>query len=205
MPRRITLTIATLACLGCASAAPGNLPPIERTTPEARSEPEVVQAPTEEPAPGDERTEPTDPAALSVRLTLDHPVMPAMTSPSASVEARLDMTLHVRGPAGATVTMVVPMAFELEWSLTASDGTVWQPVFYPPPMPRPGGPPTTTVTIPASGEIAVGAVHGISGFRRPGDTSFQDGLPAGRYEVVVRRIDVGGVRRDAPPMTLIVR
>lgn len=145
-------------------------------------------------------------AALTPRLALEHPTIPAMTSPSGSVEARLDAVLFVRGTPGTELTMVVPVAHELDWTLTAADGTTWQPMFLPPPMPRPGGPPTTTVQIPSSGEVRVGVVHGISGFQRPGASDWQEGLPAGTYQVLVAGFDLGdGVRRAAPPMTLTVR
>lgn len=199
------MTIAAATLLACAGAEPAAQETPAPAAQEPAEAPEPVEADPVVEAE-DEVTDPsTEPAGLSARLTLDHPVIPAMTSPSRNEQARLDMTLHVLGPAGTTVTMVVPMAFELEWRLTASDGTRWEPVFYPPPVPRPGGPPTTTVTIPENGEVRVGTVHGISGFRRPGATSFQDGLPAGRYEVAVGSINIGGVQHDAPPMTLTVR
>jgi len=54
--------------------------------------------------------------------------------------------------------------------------------------------------------VRVGVVHGISGFRRPDASDWQEGLPAGVYEVAVRGFDLGdGVPRAAPPVMLTVR
>jgi len=132
--------LAALSLLACGGAEP--------TTRDDEEEPAMSD---EGSAAEDAPEAAAEPAERSPRLVLDHPTIPAMTGPSAAEEARLDATLYVRGAPGTTLTMVVPLAHELQWTLTARDGTTWEPVFLPPPMPRPGGPPTTTVTIPEGG------------------------------------------------------
>lgn len=143
---------------------------------------------------------------MRARLVLVHPVMPAHGDPMRDPTARLDARLIVEGPPGARTEMVLPLASELDWSLTAADGSRWTPTFLPPPVPRPGGPPRTRVVIPEAGEVEVGTVHGVSGFSREGADDWQEGLPAGTYVVNVSGIDLGdGVGRAAPPFTLTVR
>lgn len=188
--------IATLLLVGCGGAAPAT----GEDTAASEGEPD-----REEEAPMTDQT-PAPDGSIGVRLALDNPRIPAMTSPATATEARLDATLFVRGAPGTSLTFVLPVAHELDWTLTAADGERWEPTFLPPPVPRPGGPPTTTVTIPESGEVRVGVVHGISGFRRTGADDWQEGLPAGTYEVRVSGFDLGdGARRAAPPVTLTVR
>lgn len=201
--RRLFMILAAATLLACGGAEPSR----EESTVDDTTEPEAEA--TADPVPATDPTPAADPppnGELAVRLALVRAQIPAMTSPMSSEDARLEATLFVRGAAGTSVTTVVPMAHELDWVLTAGDGTRWEPMFLPPPMPRPGGPPTTTVTIPDSGETQLGTVHGISGFRHPGNTDWQEGLPAGTYEVRVSGFDLGeGARRDAPPVTLTVR
>jgi len=200
---RATLFAAALALAACGAAEQAEPAPAPTTVDPESDEP-AEEEPVEDDPP--ERAEPPADARLAARLVLEHPTIEANGSTSRDEGARLDATLFVSGAPGTVVTMVLPVASELEWTLTAEDGTTWEPVFLPPPMPRPGGPPRTTVTIAASGEAEVGVVHGISGFRRPGATDWQEGLPRGTYEVRVTGFDLGdGVSRAAPPMTLTAR
>lgn len=211
---RALLPLLLLAACGSTDA------PASTTSAEAAEEPEeptdVAAIPEEalEVATPEEAVDDAEVAtvgdSLSVRVVLDRATMPANANPSVDLSARLDATLHLRngGDEAVTVDTVIPAAFELEWTITASDGTVWRPTFLPPPVPPPGGRPRTTVTVPAGGEAEVAALHGISGFRRetaaPGSRM---PLPAGTYEVVVSEIRLGddAPPRTAPPVTLVVR
>ena len=83
--------------------------------------------------------------------------------------------------------------FQLEWRLVRSDGVAFLATFYPPPMPPPGGIPQRALHIAPRAEIEVATLYsGISGFfdEARGHQSFAP-LPAGRYEVVIGRIDLG--------------
>lgn len=195
-------TLMVLALVGCAGSGPGATSPPEAVA-EPVAEPDPVADPVADPDPDPVGARDPD---LGARLVLLHPVMPAHGDPGRDPSARLDARLFVRGPPGWRTQMVVPLGSELDWELTAADGTRWSPMFLPPPVPRPGGPPRTSVVLPDSGEVEVGTVHGVSGFSREGSDDWQGGLPAGTYTVRVSGIDLGdGVRRSAPPLTLTVR
>ncbi|MFK7986800.1 MAG: hypothetical protein AB8I08_12315 [Sandaracinaceae bacterium] len=166
--------------------------------------PEV--APRESMNDTDQLEAPLPPGGLAVRVELERSHIPAMTSPSASIEARVEVNVFVRAAPGTEIDAAVQMAHELTWTFTADDGTAWEPTFLPPPMPMPGGPPHHVVTLDDSGEARLGRISSISGFHRPDEEGFQPGLPAGEYRVAVGGFVLGdGPPLDAPPVTLTVR
>lgn len=193
-----------MAALLAACGSPSPPAPVEPAAAEP-PDPAPADEPTDEPA-GDDEVPTT---GLSIRIDLLHPEMPANGDPSVDLEARLDATLVlVNGePSPRTVTAPIPSAHELDWIVEAEDGTRWRPTFLPPPVPRPGGPPTATVTVPAGGEARFCDLHGISGFRREDQATAdrRPALPRGRYRVTVSGFALGDERLAAPPVALRVR
>lgn len=146
---------------------------------------------------------------LSVRVELEHPIMRAGADPSVDIDARLDAIVYVRnhGPSERELTVPIPATHELEWRVTDGSGTGWELTFLPPPVPRPGGPPTTTVRIEPGGEAQLADLYGVSGFRRAGapPDAWTGTPPPGTYTIVVSGFRLGGESLTAPPVQLVVR
>lgn len=199
--RSLIASVALVAAVsGCRTTQPdtgmdGQAPAAtpERPVPPAASTPSAGEPTTARPAPV---ATPTSSPGVELILVLENPVMPAGGDPTVDVEARLDGALHVRNPSSQPVELVgqVPAAFELDWTIVGKNGVQWQPTFLPPPPPRPRPPVTLKVGPGATAPFC--NVHGISGFRRPGEDQRHEVLPAGNYTV-----RVGGVRfRGMPPL-----
>jgi hypothetical protein len=186
-----TLLVLTGLLSSCGGGSPAA--PAQRASTDSASEPS-------------RRGEP-----IAARFELDHPLMRADASPEVDIDARLDGRLVLRndGAAPFTVRVTHYVGHELEWSITAADGTCFTPTFLPPPVPRPGGPPIVEQTLAPGEERELVSLHGVSGYHRCGarDGTWYRVLPAGTYTIVLSDIRVEGV--DAPistaPGTLTVR
>lgn len=180
---RAALTLALLVTAGCGSA---------QENPMRNEAADVPQA-----------------ADLSVRVQLENPVMTAGADPDVDVTARLDGVIHVRndGASPREITAPLPASFALEWQITDASGSRWEPTFLPPPVPRPGGPPTRTLQLAPGAEAELGLLHGVSGFRREGapPDAWNRTLPVGVYTIVVSGIRIGDELFIAPPVQLTVR
>lgn len=139
-------------------------------------------------------------------LALNNPTMRG-SDPSVQVEARLDTKLFLQNTSEATVQLngMIPASFELQWRIVGADGVVWKPTFLPPPPPRPGKP--IPVSVPAGATVEYCHLHGISGFRKPGDDTWYRVLPPGVYEVSVSGVRFEGVKEPlgSEPVRLKVR
>lgn len=204
-----------MGLIGCASAAPSeptSVPTVEEVEPVSEpAEPAEESVAADDPAspsgtasPSEAATPRAEPGEITIRVELEQPEIPR--SASRSDRERLDAVIHVRnvGQREITVEGALPLAHQLEWQLRAADGAAWQPTFYPPPMPRAGGPPRRSLVLAPGEEVPFCNLHGISGFQRPGSDTFGP-LPPGRYEVVVSGLRLGDTRFAAPPVTLVVR
>lgn len=200
-PRRGTaITLALLFLAGCGSAQED--PSVRATSDEldrSRSESPEPSDPADEPARGD----------LSIRVQLQNPVMTAGADPNVDVTARLDGVVLVRndGASRREITAPTPASFALEWRITDASGARWEPTFLPPPVPRPGGPPTRTLQLAPGAETELGLLHGVSGFRREGapPDAWSGSLPVGTYTIAVSGIRLGDEVLAAPPVQLTVR
>jgi hypothetical protein len=150
--------------------------------------------------------EPREGPPVRIILTLENPTMRG-SDPGVQMEARLDATLSLHNFSESTVELsgVVPASFELQWSIVGADGTAWTPTHLPPPPPRPRKP--IPVSIPAGATVEYCNLHGISGFRRPGDDTRHRVLPPGVYDVSVRGVQFEGVKEplQSDPVRLEVR
>ena len=203
-------TLLALLLAACGGAEPA--PTEHGSENESVTDPEPPASPTSQSAAGEATptaaSVETDarPSTLSVRVALLDATIPAMTEPQRMPANRFGVRVFVRGAPGTVVTRREQLSHEMTWTLTAADGTVWEPMFLPPPMPRPGGPLTETHTLDPDGEAPLGEASSISGFRHRGSSDWQPGLPAGTYELVVGDINLGDAgRHTAPPVTLTVR
>jgi len=188
------IAVAMLACGG---------PRGEVATPEPSAPSRAAETEVED----DRDAVPRD--ELSVRVELEHPMMTAGADPMTEIEARLDAIVYVVSHAATEreLTVPVPASHELEWRVVDASGARWEVTFLPPPVPRPGGPPRTTVRVPAGGEARLADLYGVSGFRREGAPPDQwtGTPPAGTYSIVISGFRLGGEPLTAPPVQLVVR
>lgn len=144
---------------------------------------------------------------ITLRYELEHSTIPAGAESSTNVAARMSGTVYARleGSESLDLEYTAFASYQLDWLITRSDGATFRPVFMPPPMPPPGGIPRRTLHLEPSVETAVVTLYGISGFYEEARGPERWGpLPVGRYEAVIRNINLGtGPLATAPFVVLV--
>jgi hypothetical protein len=207
--RTVAVGVALLVACGGPRGEAGRDETTASTEREASSQGDAPSEAREEAEVAEDHDGVVPAGELSVRVELEHPVMRAGADPTVAIEARLDAIVYVvnHGTAARELTVPIPASHGLEWRVTDGAGARWELTFLPPPVPRPGGPPMTTVQLPPGGEARLADLYGVSGFRREGarPDEWTGTPPAGTYSIVVSGFRLGGEPLAAPPVELVGR
>ena len=145
---------------------------------------------------------------ITLRFQPAHPTIPIDADASTNEAARMSGAIYARleGNGARDLEYEAFASFQLDWSLTRSDGARFIPMFMPPPMPPPGGIPRRTLHLEPGQDTLVTTLYGgISGFYEESAGPDAWGpLPAGRYEGVIRGVNVGTGPQATEPFEIVV-
>lgn len=145
---------------------------------------------------------------ITLRYQLEHATIPAGEDASTNVAARMSgaVMATLEGAEPLELEYTAFASYQLDWLLTRSDGVTFKPMFMPPPMPPPGGIPRRSLRLEPGVETAVTTLYGgISGFYEEARGVEDWGpLPVGRYEAVIRNINLGTGPLATAPFTVLV-